>query len=370
MLKKRWNRFMLGVLSAALMVPGGAAAAKDWEGDEGYKARVKAGLNLQCVADQKTAVKGGEIGYHILYHNVKVDKKSKGWMTVKLPDGLEIDDIGNAEWDVKSQTLKWKIDGKDDDDDDADVVHFKLKVRDDVPKNATFTLACEGGIDGGTQAATAPVTVVLGSEMHKPVFNGYPDGNFQPEKFLTRAETAAVIARVSDLNTDGNGTVYSDVSADHWAFGYIRAVTAAGYMSGNNGQFNPNHPITRGEFVTLMLRVRGIDTIPMMSGFTDTQGHWANYAAATAAALRFMDGSAGGRAELDGAVERQMAAKWLGMIYYRGALQDGDTQVIQHWPDVPRGHWSFGWVEELSMLKHEGVMHSPLEEKLTQYITD
>ncbi|MBP1156235.1 MULTISPECIES: S-layer homology domain-containing protein [unclassified Paenibacillus] len=367
MLKKHWKRLMLGVLSAVLMVPGGAAAAKEWKGDEVNKAKANAGLRLQCVADQRTAVKGGKIGYHILYHNVKVDKKSGGWMMVKIPDGLEIDTIEDAEWDSNAQTLKWKIDGKDD---DADVVHFKLKVKEDAPNNATFTLACEGGLDSGVQAATAPVTVVLGSELHQPVFNGYPDGNFQPEKFLTRAETAAVIARVSNLNGDGNAAVYSDVSVDHWASRYIQAVTAAGYMSGSNGQFHPEHPITRGEFVTLMLRVRGIDAIPMMSGFTDTDGHWANDAAATAAALRFMEGSAGGRAQLDGAVERQMAAKWLSMIYYRGALQDGETQVIQHWPDVQRGHWSFGWVEELSMIAHEGVMQSPMEERLIRYVKD
>lgn len=367
MAKKRWNRLVLAMLTAALMVSGSAAAASGVNAGEGLNANASAGLKLQCVADQKTAVKGGEIGYHMLYHKVENKNISNAWLKVKVPVGLEVAEAAGAEWDSASQTLQWRLQSLDQ--QSADALHFQLKVKADAAEDAAFTMTCEGGADGGIQVSASPVTVVLGREMHQPVFDGYPDGRFLPERYLTRAETAAVITRLSNLKEMRTDTVYRDVPAEHWASEYIHKVTEAGYMSGNNGHFHPENPITRGEFVTLMLRVRGVEPLPL-KGFTDTLGHWANDAAATAKALGLIEGQDGGTTELDGAVERQMAAKWLSMIYYRGALQDGDVKVIGHWPDVPREHWAFGWVEELSMIAHEGEIQAPMQERLIRYLPD
>ena len=58
------------------------------------------------------------------------------------------------------------------------------------------------------------------------VLEGYPDGSFQPNKVLTRAEAAAIIAKLlltpevaAELTADT--APFADVAADNWAAGYI-----------------------------------------------------------------------------------------------------------------------------------------------------
>lgn len=162
---------------------------------------------------------------------------------------------------------------------------------------------------------------------------------------------------------------YNDVATSHWAYSYVQKVTAAGYMTGSDGAFRPEAPISRGEFVVLMLRVRGIEPYPLLN-FTDTKGHWAELAAGTANALGYFEGIGDGLANLDSPIEREAAAKLLCIMFLRGELTDGETAVVQHWNDVPRSRWSFGWVEELSMVAHESSSKKPFQETLIRYWPD
>ncbi|MDQ1911790.1 S-layer homology domain-containing protein [Paenibacillus sp. GD4] len=353
----RLSKFIAGAAMLLVLMPGGASAAPG----QGAK------LNVQCMADQKSVGKGGTIGYHILYHNVDNQSMSKAWLKVKVPEGLEVEAASGANWNVASRILQWNL--KDIKAKGADVLHFNLKVKADAKEGSSFDMACAGGVDADLGMELPPVRVVLGTELHQPVFNGYPDGGFHPAASLTRAETAAVIARLSNLTGESTTVTYSDVTADHWAAEYIRKVTAAGYMTGNEGRFRPEQPISRAEFVALILKVRGVQAFPL-PGFLDAEGHWASEAAATAKALRLMEGSDDDAAALELPVNRDVAAKWLSLIYYRGALQDGAAEVVQHWPDVPKRHWSFGWVEELSLIAHEGEHKAPMKEDLIRYLPD
>jgi hypothetical protein len=356
MRKRALTKYITGALVLMLAIPGTVAGAA---------AAGKSSLDVQCVADQKSVGKGGKIGLHLLYHNVENKNISKAWLKVKVPGGLEVEEAAGAEWDAQLQTLKWNI--KDMETNGADVVHLNLKVKADAKADSTFDFACTGGADGELDIVTPPVRVVLGTEVHQPVFNGYPDGGFHPASYLTRAETAAVIARLSNLTNEVTDKTYSDVPAGHWAAGYIRKVAAAGYMTGVDGKFAPEQPISRAEFAALILKVRGVKAFPL-KGFDDTKGHWADQVAGTAKALGLMDGTGGNKASIDRPVERDVAAKWLSIIYYRGALQDGTVKVEQHWPDVPKNHWAFGWVEELSLVAHEGENKAPMKESLIKYL--
>lgn len=54
------------------------------------------------------------------------------------------------------------------------------------------------------------------------IVNGYNDGSFRPEKFVTRAEAVVMIARLFGRTQDfGLNTAFSDVPQSHWAFAYI-----------------------------------------------------------------------------------------------------------------------------------------------------
>ncbi|GBF75855.1 hypothetical protein PA598K_04288 [Paenibacillus sp. 598K] len=122
-------------------------------------------------------------------------------------------------------------------------------------------------------AATAIRTAVAGGYMQ-----GYPDGTFQPNRVLTRAEIAAILARIQGLTHSGVAT-FGDVASGHWAEGYIAAVQQAGLMTGyEGGQFRPGQGVTRAEVVVIFNRLleRGPLTGVTEPSWSDVgPGHWA-----------------------------------------------------------------------------------------------
>lgn len=229
-----------------------------------------------------------------------------------------------------------------------------------------------GGVSGSGQVGgSGQVSILPESEIHQPFFVGFPDGNFHPQASFTRAEAATVVAKVKKLPFDGDPqTPYTDVDKNHWAYKFITSVTKAGYMKGyGNGTFRPDEPISRAELVALVLQVRAIPPVPNLAGFTDTADHWAKDLIATAKSLGFVSGVGDNKFLPDDATERQVAAKMFGVAFLRGPLVDGDIPVKQHFPDVKKEDWSFGWVEEASVEAHES-MRSGLAERLIRYRPD
>ncbi len=92
------------------------------------------------------------------------------------------------------------------------------------------------------------------------VLSGYPDGSFKPDKEVTRAEYAKVLA--TSLNLDiaqchGFG-VFKDVKDSDWFCPYVRAVYKAGYMVGyGKGQFAPTYRVKKEEILTTIVRIKG-----------------------------------------------------------------------------------------------------------------
>ena len=88
--------------------------------------------------------------------------------------------------------------------------------------------------------------------------SGYPDGTFRPDAYITRAEFATIAARfLSDVY--GGTSMFTDISG-HWAEDYINRAAAAGWINGYaDGTFRPNAYITRAEAVTL---TTGCWTVP------------------------------------------------------------------------------------------------------------
>ncbi len=353
---KKW--FIITLVASMLMLLGIPAGVGSADGTSS--------LEIQCVSDQLTAVQGGKVGFHILYHNVENKVITKAWLKVNVPKGLEFEDAEGADWDSASGTLKWNL--KDIDSNGADVVHFNLKVMDNVENQSVLEVSCSGGVGEQQFITDKLIRVKVTTDIDQPVFNGFPDGKFHPERLLTRAQTAAIVARVKELPPPSSVGSYQDVPADHWAYGYIQKVTATGYMKGNGGLFRPDQPISRAEFIVLMLRVKGIEPIPLNS-FSESKG-WAKQAIETSKALKYIDGYGNDTFVPNGYMTREEIAKLLCIMLYRGELKDGDSQVIQHWPDVPKDAWSFGWIEELSLVAHESKHVGPFSERLVRYLPE
>ena len=83
------------------------------------------------------------------------------------------------------------------------------------------------------------------------IVNGYEDGTYKPTKAINRQEMAKVLYgydKVGGKNAEGitEKLTYTDVDAiGEWAIESVTYCTAAGYLAGSNGAFNPTGTATR-----------------------------------------------------------------------------------------------------------------------------
>lgn len=119
----------------------------------------------------------------------------------------------------------------------------------------------------------------------KGLINGYKDGTFKPQKTITRAEFARILAGYANLTPINGGTDYRDVKSSHWASGYIAAVEQAGLMSGRGkGRFAPSENITRQEVCVALNKAQGreankefLDTYAVNSFKDVNKSMWSYY---------------------------------------------------------------------------------------------
>lgn len=83
--------------------------------------------------------------------------------------------------------------------------------------------------------------------VEEKIINGYPDGSFKPDEQITRAQAAIMLSRALKLETTKNYIpIFTDVTAEHYAYPEITAAVEAGVFS-KGTKFYPNEPITREE---------------------------------------------------------------------------------------------------------------------------
>lgn len=97
------------------------------------------------------------------------------------------------------------------------------------------------------------------------VLAGYPNGGFQPNANITRAEFAKIAVLISNLGDAADSvknsvSQYSDVPAGVWYTGYVNMASAQGFFKGYaDGSFKPNANINMAEVITVLLRIAGYD---------------------------------------------------------------------------------------------------------------
>lgn len=101
---------------------------------------------------------------------------------------------------------------------------------------------------------------VITQWQNKGLIQGYEDGTFKPGNTITRAEAAVMIANAARLSANEAGAYrFTDIgSIPAWARGSVGAVVAAGYMTGYpDGSFDANASISRAEAVSSLNRMLG-----------------------------------------------------------------------------------------------------------------
>ncbi|OPX86476.1 MAG: Endo-1,4-beta-xylanase A precursor [Pelotomaculum sp. PtaB.Bin104] len=146
-------------------------------------------------------------------------------------------------------------------------------------KSVTITLSFDpGAISAGETPAIFYYDEFLGEWIN---IGGTVSGNtvtVQVDHFTRFAVMAAI-----------KETALTDING-HWAFDNINKLLATGCISGYpDGTFRPDHPISRAEFITVLVKAFGLEHKEGKS-FADTAGHWAGEYIATAAACGIANG--------------------------------------------------------------------------------
>ena len=119
----------------------------------------------------------------------------------------------------------------------------------------------------------------LNGDDHFAYIVGYPDGNVKPSGNITRAEVATIFFRLltEDVRTANStqSNSLSDVSRGQWFNHAISTFSSMGIVKGNpDGTFDPDAPITRAEFAAIAARFDDKNT-NNTSNFSDIASHWA-----------------------------------------------------------------------------------------------
>lgn len=94
----------------------------------------------------------------------------------------------------------------------------------------------------------------------KGVLNGYDDGTFAPANPITRAEFVKMIVTATNAKESKENT-FSDVATNHWAKEFINIAVKNNFVEGyEDNTFRPEEKITYGEVVTVVIRALASQT--------------------------------------------------------------------------------------------------------------
>lgn len=105
------------------------------------------------------------------------------------------------------------------------------------------------------------------------IMQGDAQGNFNPDRNVTRAQMAALLCRMlgeaENLTTDG--TRFTDVPVDYWANGYIMKAAELSIIGGyKDGTFRPDNTVNYEQAVKMVVSAAGhIDYANEQGGYPD-----------------------------------------------------------------------------------------------------
>ena len=186
---------------------------------------------------------------------------------------------------------------------------------------------------------------------HKAYIFGYPDGAVRPNGEITRAEAAAMLARLLEIESIGSAEAPSfPDTPSAWYNKAINAVIQRDIMKGYpDGTFKPNDAITRAEFTQM---ISTIDNKPYGTApFADVVGHWAERPIGSEYQAGRILGYPDGTFRPDAHITRCEAAVILNKIFERNfdamsLLKCKNPQMIKYFTDLYNDFWGYNEMVE------------------------
>lgn len=98
----------------------------------------------------------------------------------------------------------------------------------------------------------------IDNAVKKGWFSGYPNGTFQPNNVMTRAEFVSALWNIAEKPTVGGGMGLTDVTVNSWYYKAVSWGYQNGYISGVSAtSFDPDGSLTREQAVMILYNMAG-----------------------------------------------------------------------------------------------------------------
>lgn len=190
----------------------------------------------------------------------------------------------------------------------------------------------------------------LETDEHNAFLSGYPDGSFQADKNMTRAEVAQMFYSLL-LDKDVKITKsFSDVPADAWYAKAVNTLSSLGMLGGYpDGTFRPDAPITRAEFAAIALAF-AYDPASASCSYTDVSASaWYYTYVAQATTYGWIGGYPDGSFRPNNSITRAEVAVIVNNMLGRDADEsyiDRNEDELVSFVDLSKNHWAYYTIME------------------------
>lgn len=208
-----------------------------------------------------------------------------------------------------------------------------------ITKNVTVSATAYFSRDSVTPTSS----VYLNTYSRSPFVNGYADGTFRPQNYMTRAEAVSMLYKMSAVSNATSQNVYADVPYGMWCATQVNTFANAGIID-KTGYFYPNRYVTRAEMAQMVYRLVGSPEVPASSIYfkdvSNTENNNAiRYAAYKGWVTGYTDQTFRPYQYMTRAEVVTMMCKVVGRSY-------GD--MTQKYKDVKSGYWAYPYIQMAS----------------------
>ena len=210
--------------------------------------------------------------------------------------------------------------------------------------------------------------VTLPGKTHTAYIFGYADGTFRPDNNMSRAEAAAIFARlISEQKGEkiSGKSDFADVKSSEWYSKFIGYIEKYGIIKGyDNNTFKPDENISRAEFVAMTVRFNSLFNDVKKGSYTVkytdvASNYWAYSDIAYAKHAGWLNGYADGSFKGDNAITRAevvtVVNKATGRIADEGYINKNLSSLNKFTDLKNNSHWAFYAIAE-SANTHIGVI--------------
>ena len=214
--------------------------------------------------------------------------------------------------------------------------------------------------------ADPEVTGVAGwlqTKEHNGYMGGYGNGLFGPNDNMTRAQVARMFYNLL-LEKDVPVTVsFTDVPADAWYAEAVNTLASLGVIKGiGNGQFAPNRTITRAEFTVIAMRFANVSA-DVTNPFTDiATNDWYYTAVTSAVSYGWITGYSDGSFRPQATITRAEVVTIVNRMLNRTADRNFvDSNVTAQFDDVPNTYWAYYNIMEATIAHDHSIDNDGVE---------